>query len=262
MTESSVQPLWVTVFVWSLAVSQVRLAELFAHLCSDERRHGSRLRDPNARDAFVIGRGMTRELLARQIGQRPDAIEFVAGESGKLTLLLRHTGIAFNLSHTVSFCALAVGNVDSVGVDIEAINPEIDDLTHSVFGRREAAQFSALSDARKTQAFFRAWVAKEAYLKATGEGLAGGLTALELDLTDTAEVRAVTIRGNRETLHDWSFHGFDVDDRTVGAVAVRTAGIPFALKVSRISAGDRSVVGAPHAPAPDSRNVGRSGESP
>ena len=241
MVGSSVQSLWVTVFVWSLAVTEARLAELFAHLCPDERRHSTRLRHPNARDAFVVGRGMTRELLARHISERPDAIKIVTGKSGKLDVLSRHNAIAFNVSHTGNFCALAVGNVESVGVDIETINPNIDDLTHSVFGRNEAAQFSELADARKTRAFFRAWVAKEAYLKATGQGLAGGLTALELDLTETAEIRAVAIQGHREALHDWSFHGFGVDDQTVGAIAARTAGMPLRVKTLRISAGDLTI---------------------
>jgi 4'-phosphopantetheinyl transferase len=231
------------------------LAELLAHLCPDERRHSTGLRNPNARDAFVVGRGMTRELLARHVDEKPEAIRIVASKSGKPDLRSRHSGIAFNLSHTGRFCALAVGNAASVGVDIETINSNIGDLTHSVFGRNEAAQFADLADARKTQAFFRAWVAKEAYLKATGEGLAGGLAALELDLTDAAEVRAVTIQGNRDAVRDWSFHGFDLDDRTVGAIAVRTAGVPLVVKTSRISAEDLTLVGAHQASAPDVRSV-------
>jgi 4'-phosphopantetheinyl transferase len=54
-------------------------------------------------------------------------------------------------------------------------------LVHRYFSASEIAQYDALGAASRTEAFFDCWTRKEAYVKATGRGI-----ALELDSFDVA----------------------------------------------------------------------------
>ncbi len=187
---------------------------------------------------FVVSRSITRMLLARHCGLSASVLDLRKDARGKPYLEGAPRPIAFNVSHGGGFCALAVGDVECVGVDIEAVPSSADDLAESVFSSGEARQFAALPAAARLPALIRAWVAKEAYLKATGEGLGGGIDSLELDLQPDATIKPIAIRGSRQALSHWHFHGFDVDDRVFGAVAIK-ADIQFAkLNIRRLDVED------------------------
>jgi 4'-phosphopantetheinyl transferase len=84
--------------------------------------------------------------------------------------------------------------------------------------------------------FFRGWVAKEAYLKATGEGLAGGLKSLELDLSIGPNISATAIRGSTTELSKWQFRGFDLLDTIVGAVAIEASDTAIEVAIRFVDA--------------------------
>jgi len=212
-----------TVTIWPLAVSAARLAALRDVLSEDERAHVGKMRLETAAQEFIVGRGMTRELLAANCGCAPGDIAFATGKHGKPRLEYPSADLAFNLSHSGGYCALAMGPAGRIGVDIEALRPTVGDLAKSVFTPRESALYEAIPQADRMRAFFRGWVAKEAYLKATGEGLAGGLKSLELDLTAHPEIRPLAIHDDAAEPRKWQFDAFDVLETIVGAVAVEAA---------------------------------------
>jgi 4'-phosphopantetheinyl transferase len=225
----------ITVLVWPLDVSAERQAELYAILTPGERAKADRLRRSSVKQRFTVSRAVTRELLASYCGCTPGEIRFGASAFGKPHLTHPLPGVAFNHSHTVAYGALALGEVGKIGLDIEVLRPSVDDLAESIFTPGEAAQLSTVSGSDRVRVLFRAWVAKEAYLKATGEGLSGGLTSLELDLTVTADIRPLAIRGAPASLANWQFHAFDVGETVVGAVAIEADG-PVDVDVRHISA--------------------------
>lgn len=129
---------------------------------------------------------------------------------------------------------MATGRVASIGVDIEAIRPSAGDLADTLFTRREIVQYMAIPPAKQMHAFFRTWVAKEAYLKATGEGLAGGLQSFELNPATGLEICPIAIKGSAAGLGQWQFSGFDVSDDVVGAVAIEADGAAIDLEFCRV----------------------------
>ncbi len=223
-----------TVTIWPLHVSTRRLDTLRSLLSADELQRVARARTPSVARDFIAGRGVARELLAQACGCAPDDIAFDVDTLGKPRLAHPSIQLAFNISHSGGYCALAIGALDHIGVDIEAIRPTIGDLAQSVLSHREAARYDALAPAEQMRTFFRAWVAKEAYLKATGEGLGGGLKSLELDLTDTAVIRPIAIKGDAHAPKTWHFHGFDVGDSIVGAIAFPDPGRDVDVKIQHI----------------------------
>ncbi len=223
----------VTVAIWSLAVSAARLAALHATLSPDEQTRASRKSSAAAQE-FIASWSIARQLLAHQCSCAPADISFAAGTHGKPYLERPRIPLTFNLSHSGGFCAMATGRVASIGVDIEAIRPSAGDLADTVFTPREILQYAAIPPAQQVRAFFRAWVAKEAYLKATGEGLAGGLQSFELNPVTGHEIYPIAVKGSAASLGQWQFGGFDVSDDVVGAVAIETEGAVVDLDICRV----------------------------
>jgi 4'-phosphopantetheinyl transferase len=93
-------------------------------------------------------------------------------------------GITFNASNSAD-CVLIALTADEgdLGVDLEAIRPlsDRDALVAHFFRPDERALWDALPEPQRDEAFFRWWTAKEAYLKATGEGLGGAAPELGID---------------------------------------------------------------------------------
>ncbi|RJQ84935.1 MAG: 4'-phosphopantetheinyl transferase superfamily protein [Desulfobacteraceae bacterium] len=81
---------------------------------------------------------------------------------------LPSNGIHWSLSHKEAFVA-AVVSPRPVGIDIEKIKP----VRPGMFERLADAQEWALAPHRDLAVFFRYWTAKEAVLKAEGQGLTG-----------------------------------------------------------------------------------------
>lgn len=223
----------VTVTLWPLAVSAQQLAALCVTLPADDQAHAATLHVATTAQQFIVSRSIMRKLLARECGFSLNEFVLRTDARGKPYVDNPPRPIAFNLSHSGGFGALAIGDVERVGIDIEIVPPAVDDLASSVFSAREALQFAEIPEVARPAALIRAWVAKEAYLKATGEGLGGGLDSLELEVRTSADILPVAIRGSLLALAQWQFQGFDVSDRIYGAVAVKSDQANVELKIHR-----------------------------
>jgi 4'-phosphopantetheinyl transferase len=223
-----------TVLIWSTSVSRERLLLLHATLSDEERQRASRLRSDAGFREFVVGRGVTRELLGRWCGCAPADLVLVTPRGGKPYLDRRHPKFSFNISHSGGYCALVTGNVPGLGVDIERLHDIAEELADVVFTQREMSQYRALPQSERRLAFFRAWTAKEAYLKATGKGLENDLTSLELDLSGRPDIRLFAIHGRAAGLECWRVAAFDVNDEIVGAIAAETGGRRLDIRMCRI----------------------------
>jgi 4'-phosphopantetheinyl transferase len=99
-------------------------------------------------------------------------------------LLLDAATLAFDLSSSGSVALCAVASGGEVGVDVEAIRPELDlqALTRRVLSRHERGQLALLPPGRQAGAFTTAWVRKEAVVKAWGIGFSFPLDLIEVGI--------------------------------------------------------------------------------
>lgn len=150
--------------------SAVSLDEAGKCLSKEELARANRFKFENLRDRYIRGRGMVRFELARHLNEDPAALRFEVGEHGKP--FLSDEALHFNLSHSECVAALAVSRIPSIGIDIEKFDRkvDIDGLAKRCFRESEWSQFSKMEDDEKVRAFFWTWTAKEARMKATGEG--------------------------------------------------------------------------------------------
>jgi 4'-phosphopantetheinyl transferase len=171
------------VHVWRLMLnaSDAAVDALTKVLSADERERAARFRFDRDRRRFVVARSGLRRVLGRYVGVAPELLAFEYGPYGKPRLLDRPTPV-FNVSHSEEWALIAVSADGVLGIDIEAVR-ELDDrdaLAASVFSATENACLSALPAADRLRAFFRCWTRKEAFVKATGDGLARSLVGFDV----------------------------------------------------------------------------------
>ncbi|WP_124726730.1 4'-phosphopantetheinyl transferase family protein [Staphylospora marina] len=146
-------------------------------LSPDEAERADRFRFERDRDRYVTSRGMLRLLLAEYTGILPERLRFRYGTNGKPALVSSTGGnlIRFNLSHAGDWFVLAVSSDREVGVDVEPVRefPDADSVVERFFTPAETGRYLRLKEEKGWAAFFICWTRREAYLKATGEGLTG-----------------------------------------------------------------------------------------
>jgi 4'-phosphopantetheinyl transferase len=182
---------------WPSASSAARLGELEIHLwCAtlgdfyselspfratlslDEHVRASRFHSSEDRDAFVLSRGILRQLLALYLGRDAASIDFTYRRFGKpeITGLPDHGPLYFNASRSGALVVYAVTSASPVGVDVERLRPvlEFEYIASRFFTRFEADMLLTLAPDRRMETFLACWTCKEAFVKATGDGIGRG----------------------------------------------------------------------------------------
>ena len=92
-------------------------------------------------------------------------------------------GAVFNMAHCDGFSLIGAGWSGAIGVDLETLRPDLDtwEIAEALFHPAEAAWLRALSPRQRCLGFTALWTIKEAMLKATGRGIAGGLQSPMVD---------------------------------------------------------------------------------
>jgi 4'-phosphopantetheinyl transferase len=128
------------------------------------------------RAAFMGTRAALRRILARELDVEPRAIRLAEPDLGKPRLCAEHGRgeIDFSVAHTDGLAVIALARQALVGADIERCRavPEKLKIATEMFGEDAARAIAALPPSGQENAFLRLWTAGEAYVKATGAGLA------------------------------------------------------------------------------------------
>jgi phosphopantetheinyl transferase len=96
-------------------------------------------------------------------------------------------GPAISISHSGDLVACAISPAGCVGIDVQFPVPQR--RTEAIARQYFTLDESAWLRGQHSDRFYMLWVLKEAYLKAVGVGLAGGLDALECRI-DPPEIEA------------------------------------------------------------------------
>lgn len=125
------------------------------------------------RQQFHCGRALLRLMLQRLTG-KPAATQLLTAEEGGKPL--GPDGIAISITHTGEHVACSVAESGKIGIDLECIDErrEISQITERFFSAEEKAWLRSGPLAR----FYMLWVLKEAFVKAHGQSIFGGLEKL------------------------------------------------------------------------------------
>lgn len=145
-------------------------------LDQSEQAHVEKLTNDLLHRRYVEVHGRLRMVLAETLDQPADNIRIEKSAYGK-PYLADYPDMAFNLSHSGNNLLIAVGRDCRLGVDLEICKPRtnLSALVGKCFAEEEAAYWNNLPEVEKIPAFYRFWTRKEAFVKATGRGIALGL---------------------------------------------------------------------------------------
>ena len=196
---------------------------LWSSLSPDEQARAGRFALERDRVRFVAARGLLRTILGSCLGAEGRKIEFAYSAKGKPVLAgdFTRSGLQFNLAHSGGLGVFAVARHGAVGVDVEQVRPvpDLSGLSGRFFSPRECAEIGKLSGQAQMMAFFRIWTRKEAWLKATGEGITGSPQSIEvLGPPGEEELCGALHRRSRGT--GFSLHDLQPAPGFLGALAV------------------------------------------
>ena len=146
-----------------------------------ERIRAAEFRHRQSRLNYITARACVRLTLAKLLEIRPDALAFGFNPAGKPFLAAnRSPSLEFNISHSGMHCLLAFACGSQVGVDIEQWREQIDwkAIAERFFAEDERAWIADAEPADQVRRFYDCWSLKEAFMKATGVGLAAGLDTI------------------------------------------------------------------------------------
>lgn len=242
-TTEAIEPEEVHLWVASLAVAASDLPPSEALLSEDERVRARRLRRDLDRTRFIAARATVRRVLGSYLGLPPTELRFAYGPMGQPRLLDPGADVElrFNLAHSRDLLLLGVARGRAVGVDLEPVRS----LSHRpaierrVFSAGERRTLSRLPGEQRTKAFFNGWTRKEAFAKATGDGMWATMGRVEVALAPGDEARLLTLDGSREAAECWTLIHVEPAAGFVGAAAIEGRDVVLRLRELEHAGGAR-----------------------
>lgn len=150
---------------------------LSALLSAEELTKLKHYRHQATRHTALLARAISRLVLSHYTQTPAVSLTFTKQPHGKPELANNAHNIRFNLSHNDQLIVLAVCVNDEIGCDIESPNRKVNipAITRRFFAPQEQQLLSTLQGQSQQQQFFEIWTLKEAFVKATGLGIALGL---------------------------------------------------------------------------------------
>jgi 4'-phosphopantetheinyl transferase len=149
----------------------------------EEKARADRFVFPRDRIAYISAHALTRTLLSGLVpGTNPATFHFVSVENGKPVAWVadRPAPLSFNLSHTdgmVGAAATATPGL-ALGFDLESLDRKVMlEVADRFFCPEEVDWLNTLPETNRPAGFLRLWTLKEAFIKATGQGLARDLAS-------------------------------------------------------------------------------------
>jgi 4'-phosphopantetheinyl transferase len=196
--------------VWSalLDVKEDELHVLQQTLDSEEQLRADRFYFELDRARFIASHGLLRIILGSYMNVEPDKLQFSYNPQGKPFLAETYQGkqLQFNMSHSHEFALYAVTFNRQVGIDLEHIYrfAETDSLANRILSKEEKTAWRKYPANERLDVLYRYWTCKEAYVKATGEGMAQPLEKIHISLMRGSEVRLISVNRSIREASRWS----------------------------------------------------------
>jgi 4'-phosphopantetheinyl transferase len=209
------------IHVWALRLTASEMDS--DPLSEDEHARAARFRFEKDRRKFQLCRTTLRVLLGEYLNQPAERLCFTYGPRGKPQLAADGGGLRFNVSHSRDMALFAFAQGLEIGVDVEGDRPLSDmaDIARRFFCAEEHRQLMSMAEDERKRGFFRCWTRKEAYLKATGDGLHAPLDGFQVSFETEDSAHFVHINGSPEEASQWTLHSITMNAGFTGALAYR-----------------------------------------
>lgn len=202
----------IDVVVTSLIATHECVRAASGILAPDERRRADRFVNDRDRRRFIMARSRLRELLSERIEVAPESIPFEYGPHGKPSLATRDRApdIRFNIAYSEDLAVYAFALATEVGVDVERLRviEDADRVAERAFSPYERRAYRALSEGERPLGFLTCWTRKEAFIKATGQGLSCPLDSFDVTLAPGEPAEILRVGNVSGTECGWRLQSF------------------------------------------------------
>jgi len=166
----------------SIVVTFTNLKELSAtelkNLSRSELAHAAEFSSTGRQREYLCGRAMLRTVLQQLTGEPANSHDITTDGEGKPFCV---GGPAISIAHSSNVVVCAAAQQGQIGVDVEipARGRDIAGIANEYFATDEIEWLVS----QPADRFYMLWVLKEAWLKAKGTGIAGGLDRLRCVVT-------------------------------------------------------------------------------
>lgn len=166
--------------MWVVDLADDALAEARVRALLDPReRWGADARSGEGRRRYVASHAALRMILAARLDAEAGFLRFARrcgaclGDDHGRPSVIGAASLGFSLSHSGDLAIVALADGIRVGADVEEARrrTRLVRLARRVLAADEYEAWSSLEEDSALRSFLVHWTAKEAYLKATGEGI-------------------------------------------------------------------------------------------
>lgn len=207
------------IHIWVIRWNRIAdfLSEYMYVLSAKERERIAGFRFDEDRMRCAAGKIVVRLLLEQYLGAESTKIRICKEKNGKPyhQEIDGKKSVQFSISHSGDIVLMGFTYFPKLGVDVEQIRRllEYREIAHNFFTKEESEE---VEKHRTVETFYKYWTAKEAYLKATGSGLAGGM--------DSFTVKNGNIIRSGKIQRDWKMIPIKIDDEYAAYAAVQEKG--------------------------------------
>ena len=211
---------------WQTTLDQplASVQELKSLLSRDEVKRAGRFHFERDRTRFLVRRGLLRIILGYHLEVDPHTVQFRYAASGKpeVAQMSDKGKLDFSISQSHGLALFIIGWNRNVGIDVEKIRPlnEAQPIARRFFSITEATAIQELPESLRMLGFFNCWTRKEAYLKATGDGLSRPLDEIIVSLVPGEAARLISVAGDQREPSRWSLIDLTAAPGYVAAVCV------------------------------------------
>ena len=188
-----------------------------------EQQHASTIENRCLHNRYVEIHARLRILLAQTLNTKPEELRIQKAKHGK-PFLVDYPELAFNLSHTANQMVVAIAKNCELGVDIEQCKPRLNlaALVDKCFAEEEKNYWQQLPTSQQTLTFYQFWTRKEAFVKATGRGIALGLNRCVINPENHHELMRIPEQFGLAS--DWLIRDVVLGEAICGALVVHKVG--------------------------------------
>lgn len=192
---------------------------LVTSLSPHEQHRAARMRQPDARRDFIVGRARVREILGRYVDQPGPEVDVVTRVDGKPRLAGAPGWFDFSFTRCEGLHACAIGRDRRIGIDVETLTADRDTaaIAATYASPAEADWIRSLPVAQQTAAVTALWTRKEAFVKAAGPALQVPLHAFSVPVSADGAIDAPLASAGHAV--SWTVRSFEPAPGVVGAVA-------------------------------------------
>jgi len=214
----------VHIWIASLAQAKTKINNFAPILSNKETNRSKCFYFDSDRERYIVAHGILKIILGRYLDLKTGKLQFCFGKNGKpaISTNCRNQDIRFNLSYSESIALYALTLYHEIGIDVEMVRdiPEMEEIAKRCFSINEYSIYRSSPERKKKDVFYEYWTRKEAFCKATGDGLSLPLEKFDVFKVKSDPVKLLRAEGDTNGSSQWFIYDLNIGPGCKAAFAI------------------------------------------